>query len=178
MQAAPGLPLDPRNGIDGCPRCGVRSAPTPLLGSQGRFLSPEARIMVSLSHWNGLHICELHFCVEINWLEPRGENRTQVRSACFGAGSRFGEEMPVSLWPLQRLSSFEESFLLPQWLSGLKICLQCRRHRRHGFNPWVRKIPWRRAGQPTPVLLPGEFHGQRSLAGYSPRCLIESDTTE
>jgi len=32
---------------------------------------------------------------------------------------------------------------------------------------WVRKIPWRRAQQPTPVFLPGEFHGQKSLAGYS-----------
>ena len=37
--------------------------------------------------------------------------------------------------------------------------------RRPGFNPWVRKIPWRRAWQPTPVLLPAESHGQRSLAG-------------
>ena len=37
-----------------------------------------------------------------------------------------------------------------------------------GFNPWVRKIPWRRKWQPTPVFLPGESHGQRSLAGYSP----------
>ena len=36
------------------------------------------------------------------------------------------------------------------------------------FDPWVRKIPWRRAWQPTSVFLPGEFHGQRSLAGYSP----------
>ena len=35
-------------------------------------------------------------------------------------------------------------------------------------NPWVGKIPWRRAWQPTPVFLPGESHGQRSLAGYSP----------
>ena len=41
-----------------------------------------------------------------------------------------------------------------------KICLQCRRH---GFNPWVSKIPWRREWQPTPIFLPGEFHGQRSL---------------
>ena len=38
----------------------------------------------------------------------------------------------------------------------------------HRFDPWVGKIPWRRAGQPTPVFLPGESHGQRSLAGYSP----------
>ena len=36
---------------------------------------------------------------------------------------------------------------------------------RHGFDPWVRKIPWRRARQPTPVFLSGESHGQRSLAG-------------
>ena len=39
---------------------------------------------------------------------------------------------------------------------------------RHGFNPWVGKIPWRRAWQPTPVFSPGESHGQRSPAGYSP----------
>ena len=37
------------------------------------------------------------------------------------------------------------------------------------FGPWVRKIPWRRARQPTPIFLPGECHGQRSLAGYSPQ---------
>ena len=42
------------------------------------------------------------------------------------------------------------------------------RHKRHRFDPWVRKIPWRRAQQPTPVFLPGESHGQRGLAGYSP----------
>ena len=37
-----------------------------------------------------------------------------------------------------------------------------------GFNPWVRKIPWKKELQLTPVFLPGKFHGQRSLAGYSP----------
>ena len=36
------------------------------------------------------------------------------------------------------------------------------------FNPWVRKNPWKRAWKPTPVFLPREFHGQRSLAGYTP----------
>ena len=40
--------------------------------------------------------------------------------------------------------------------------------RRHGFDPWVGKIPWRREWQPTPVVLPGKSHGQRSLKGYSP----------
>ena len=41
---------------------------------------------------------------------------------------------------------------------------QFRRHKRHGFNPWVRKIPWRRSWQPTPIFLPGESQWQRSLA--------------
>ena len=50
--------------------------------------------------------------------------------------------------------------------------------RRHGFHLRVGKIPWRRKWQPTPVLLPGKPHGQRSLAGYSPRVCKESDTTE
>ena len=47
-----------------------------------------------------------------------------------------------------------------------------------GFDPWVWKIPWRRKWQPTPVFLPGESHGQRSLVGYSPRGRKESDMTE
>ena len=46
------------------------------------------------------------------------------------------------------------------------------------FDPWVWKIPWRRDWLPTPVFLPGEFHGQRSLEGYSPWSCEESDTTE
>ena len=66
-------------------------------------------------------------------------------------------------------------FWLPWWLRWLSVCLQCRRP---GFNPWVGKIPWRRERQPTPVLLPGNSHGQRSLVGYSPRGCKESDTTE
>ena len=45
-------------------------------------------------------------------------------------------------------------------------CL-CRRHRRCRLDPWVGKIPWRRAWPPTPVFLPGEFHGQRSLVAYT-----------
>ena len=46
------------------------------------------------------------------------------------------------------------------------------------FDPWVRKTPWRREWLPTPVFLPGEFHGQGSLVGYSPQSRKESDTTE
>ena len=50
------------------------------------------------------------------------------------------------------------------WLRWWRICLQCRRPR---FNPCVGKIPWRREWLPTLVFLPGEFHGQRSLVGYT-----------
>ena len=49
---------------------------------------------------------------------------------------------------------------------------------RPGFDPWFGKIPWRKEWQPTPVFLPGEFHGQRSLVGYSPWSRTKSDTTE
>jgi len=49
---------------------------------------------------------------------------------------------------------------------------------RCGFDPWDRKIPWRRAWQPTPEFLPGESHGQRSLVCYSPQCHTELDTAE
>ena len=53
---------------------------------------------------------------------------------------------------------------LSRWLNGKESVCQCRRHRRCRFDPWVRKIPWRRKWQPTPVFLPGKSHGQRSLA--------------
>ena len=49
---------------------------------------------------------------------------------------------------------------------------------RPGFNPWITKIPWRRAWQPTPVFLLENPHGQRSLDGYTPWGCKESDTTE
>ena len=53
----------------------------------------------------------------------------------------------------------------PGGASGKEPACQCWRHKKHGFDPWVRKIPWRRAWQPTLVFLPGESHGQRSLNG-------------
>ena len=60
------------------------------------------------------------------------------------------------------ISSFSR---LPWWLSGKESSCQCRRH---GFDPWIEMIAWRREWRTTPVFLPGESHGQRSLLGYSP----------
>ena len=65
--------------------------------------------------------------------------------------------------------------VVPWWLRQKRICLQCRRHR---FDPWVEKCPWRRKRQPTPVFLPGESLGQRSLMGYNPWGPKESPMTE
>ena len=80
-------------------------------------------------------------------------------------------------WLLNEVIFFwgDENILeLERWCLGFsgrassnELACQCRRHKRCGFDSWVRKIPWR-AWQPTPVFLPGESHRQRSLAGYSP----------
>ena len=58
----------------------------------------------------------------------------------------------------------------PGGASGKEPACQCERHKMHEFefDPRVGKIPWKRAWKPTPVFLPGESHGQRSLVGYSP----------
>ena len=68
---------------------------------------------------------------------------------------------------------------LPWWLRQLRICLK---YGRPGFDPWIGKIPWRRAwqlrGNPLQYSCLENPHGQRSLAGYSPWGHKESDTTE
>ena len=62
------------------------------------------------------------------------------------------------------LKETEQKPGLPRWHSGKEFAWRCRRHKKHGFNPWVGKMLWRRKWQPIPVFLPGESHGQRSLA--------------
>ena len=54
----------------------------------------------------------------------------------------------------------------PGGISGKEPACQCRRHRRRGFNLWVRKIPWRKKWQPAPVFLPGESHGLRDRGAW------------
>ena len=75
------------------------------------------------------------------------------------------------LWELANLG-------FPGGTSRKELACQWRRRKRCGFDPWIRKIPWRRAWQPTSVFLPGESHGHRSLAGYSSWGHTESDMTE
>ena len=89
-------------------------------------------------------------------------------------------------WSFSAVGRAHEHHLRPAWLGsssghpglpwghrGKEPACQCRWL---GFSPCVGKIPWRRAWQPTPVLLPGEYHGQRSLAGCNPRgCRVRHD---
>ena len=71
-----------------------------------------------------------------------------------------------------------ENWGFPGGANGKELTCQCRRCKRHKLDPWVGKIPWRRTWQPTSAFLPGESHGQKSLAGYSPWGHKDSDTTE
>ena len=76
-----------------------------------------------------------------------------------------------------RLSDWTE-LKEPGGTSDKEPTYQFRRLKRWGFDPWVRKIPGRRAWLPTPVCLPGGSHGRRSLEGCSPWCCKDSDMTE
>ena len=71
---------------------------------------------------------------------------------------------------------FPTNLSFPGSTNGKEPAYQCRRHKRCGFNPCVRKIPWRRKQQPTRVSLPGE--ARSSLVGYSSYDRKELDTTE
>ena len=101
------------------------------------------------------------------------------RAVCGALGKRWWVLPPSSFDFVLRHLVFGDSCLgFPGGTSGKESTIQCRRRKRHGFNPWGRKIPWRKAWQPIPVLLPGESHGQRSLAGYRRWGRNESDITE
>ena len=109
--------------------------------------------------------------VLIIWWCPCVESSLGLLERVFAMTSVFSWQNSFSLCP----ASFCD---FPDSTSDKEPACQCRRHKRLGFHPWVRKIPWRRKWQPTPIFLPGEFHGQRSLEDYSPWGHKKSDTTE
>ena len=95
---------------------------------------------------------------------------------------------PLCLW-LHFLSQicvvwYNRARLLPLWLHGISFSsgkqstCQCRRCKKCRFRPWVGKTPWNRKWQPTSVSLPGKYHEQRSLEGYSSWTCKELDVTE
>ena len=84
----------------------------------------------------------------------------------------------LSDWNELNWTDFPKKMVFPGGASGKEPRCQSERHKKRGFNPWIRKIPWRRAWQLTPVFLPGESYGQRSLVGYIFHWVTESDMTE
>ena len=111
-------------------------------------------------------------------LRPTGTPATVLVTSTQGPWGQLFVALPVLILKSTDLTSFSAGvFILKQlhdllgllWeLSGIEPACDAGDARRHKFDPWVGKIPWRRKWQPTPVFLPGESHGQRSLAGYSP----------
>ena len=79
-----------------------------------------------------------------------------------------GSELDASSGPSGLTSKTGCTSNLPGGASGKEPICQRRRHRRHRFDHWIEKIPWRRTWPPIPGFLPGESHAQRSLAGYRP----------
>ena len=103
---------------------------------------------------------------------PPDDGDTDVKAMCkeFEPSSFLQFRLNKSIFPklifyikmISNICLSIRSSLVAQWQ---RIHLPARRH---GFDPWVRKIPWKRKWQPIPVFLPGESHGQRSLVSYSP----------
>ena len=126
----------------------------------------------SLGRWihmrSGILDCFIHWLFFPRWLKPGLACSGPLENVWPNKGniwSRGNFTVCISIWsPPQILYH----------LSHQRICLQCRRL---GFDPWVRKIPWRREWLHTPAFLPGKFYGQRSLVG-SPRGHKELDTTK
>ena len=113
------------------------------------------------------------FACNSPWIGKIPWRREQLPTPIFWPGEFHGLYSPWGHKESHNWATF--TFMHEMRFPGGSICLQCRRP---GFDPWVGKIPRRREWQPTPVFLPGEFHGQRSLAGYSPWGHKDSDTTE
>ena len=90
-------------------------------------------------------------------------------------GSRTVRQMLKSSSLRYLIIAAQTNCWFPWWLSGKEFACQCKVLE---FDPWVGKIPWKRKWEPTPVFLPGKFHGQRSSVGYSPWDLTELDMTE
>ena len=144
------------------------------------------RSPVGCSHWGREELDtseRLHFHFSFSRIGEGNDN--PLRCSCLenprdgGAWWAALYRVPQSRTGLKRLSSSSSSNKLkkglPWWLSGKEIAFQCRRQ---GFDPLVRKIPWRRKWQPIPLFLPGESQGRRSLVGCHLWGRTESDTTE
>ena len=127
------------------------------------------------------YVTEASFGKQLNM--GAGSQWSQPRDYMFGTSSpifQLQEGRRAGGWVQSPMANdlIHHVYVMKWWLSGKESACQCRGLERHEFHPWVGKIPWRRKQQHTPVFLPGQSHGQRSLVGYSPWDCKESDMTE
>ena len=108
-----------------------------------------------------------HILLWGNWSSETWDNSIDITQQGL-IGARF---WGLNTWCTALLGVFQMALVVKNPSANAENITRC------GFDPWVRKIPWRRKWQPTPVFLPGEFHGQRRLAGYILRGCKESDMT-
>ena len=136
-----------------------------------KWQNPESE-----ARWRGLLYSSHYFVWNFsqqsfsNWILFVFQERVWVFSA-----KEEAEQEPMGVWMDGWIWSWLLTQQLPRWCSGKESACQCRRCR---FNPWVGKIPWRRAWQHALTFLLGKFHGRRSLAGYSPWGHKELDATK
>ena len=99
-------------------------------------------------------------------------NYFHVLALVFFFFSLIWEYYSLSLWwgliEVTHLNVSMVSSGFPSGANGKEHCCHCWRGKRYRFDPWVRKIPWKRARQLIPVFMPGEFQGQSCLVGYGP----------
>ena len=98
---------------------------------------------------------------EPNWLPSIGLHRVghNWKDLAAAAASKLGSIHKDCTSKYDHLHKYWGQ--LPRWHSGKESAYQSRRHRRLGFNPWIRKLLWSRKWQPPPVFLPGKFYGQK-----------------
>ena len=101
---------------------------------------------------------------------PTDIHRVEVREAAQDPTTQRPAPQQSVVWP--------QTSIALSWTVVKNLPANAGDFRDVGFHPWVGKIPWRRAGQPTPGFLPGESDAQRSLEGCGPRGYKETDTTE
>ena len=144
----------------------------PVHSSEFKHMFPSGALFL----FHQLHLNEMYIlCPEGRVTQPSG-----LRCGSFPTTTisrLYITEFVWDSWKHWAIIGMEQG--LPKWCqlerTHLPTQVRCKRHR---FDPWVGKIPWRRARQPTPSFLSGESHGQRSLAGYSPQGCTELDMTQ
>ena len=109
---------------------------------------------------------------ELHCIAPHRKTPQQLSTEGVGGGWGRG---PATLYNCRSTWVLSWGRASPMTQKVKNICLECRRH---GFDPWIRKIPGRREWLPTPVFLPGEYYGYRSLVGCSPWGHKESNMTK